>query len=507
MEIYKQYRQDHNELPIKILGANAAGGGELMDPAIVGFLDDASYFRTAAEARVSVYHGMSRFHVHYHPIEFMALGVPVLFHLESVFAAEGQHYGLTMSQLKDAGMYTSIAEANAMAKAALNDASVAEHWSVKQRFFLDEVFNRKKVLDQARWIKRRVEQLSPWLDQGWLANLQSPSCASSESTIRVTPAETEVVRIRPKRPIHQRVVRELKRLVRKAMGLDAHLQHMAVDVHVLAERYHSLLSTTQLTQTSLTALKDKVCDRHDKAIETHEAVPNRRKFYGQFSPPVDKFIFERYFPSTGIKGVFVECGAFDGQLECSCKFFEESMGWTGYNLEPSPHVFENLSRNRPNSRNINLALSNHIGTASFKMVKHPQLGLNYGNGSLSHTDEHTQLLEAAGCTFVDVDVQLTTWRALVEQEGIVAVDLMVLDVEGHELSVLEGMHGCSVLPDVICVEVGHVPLSTVRLRLSELGYLYDISSHVNAFFILQNKLPVISFRQLNKSQSIDPDKD
>ena len=78
------------------------------------------------------------------------------------------------------------------------------------------------------------------------------------------------------------------------------------------------------------------------------------KFYGQFETPVDKFIFERYFPDTNIQGTFVECGAFDGQTECSCRFFEETMGWTGYNLEPVPWIYEQLTQNRPNSKNLNI---------------------------------------------------------------------------------------------------------------------------------------------------------
>ncbi|MEI9889739.1 MAG: hypothetical protein WDN45_03025 [Caulobacteraceae bacterium] len=51
------------------------------------------------------------------------------------------------------------------------------------------------------------------------------------------------------------------------------------------------------------------------------------KFYGQFDPPVDRVLFERYFPDKTIRGVFVECGAYDGQTESCCKFFENR--WTG----------------------------------------------------------------------------------------------------------------------------------------------------------------------------------
>lgn len=222
-------------------------------------------------------------------------------------------------------------------------------------------------------------------------------------------------------------------------------------------------------------------------------------FYGQFNPSVDKFIFERYFPDLNIKGVFVECGAYDGLTECSCKFFEETMGWTGYNFEPVPWIFEKLCTNRPISRNLNFALSNTIGNAKFKAVDHPLFGVECTNGSLAHTDIHTKWLEDTGCSFVDVEVRLRTWVDFIAEENIKYIDLLVLDVEGHELSVIEGMAGCSVLPDVICIEVGHLSFVDIRNSLVELGYVYDVSSHVNAFFVHQSKLSLFVMRRSGSS--------
>lgn len=218
------------------------------------------------------------------------------------------------------------------------------------------------------------------------------------------------------------------------------------------------------------------------------------KFYGQFTPSVDQFIFERYFRDTNIKGVFVECGAFDGLTECSCKFFEESMNWKGYNIEPVPWVYKRLCDNRPTSVNINCALSNKSGSATFQAVDHPTFGKDCTNGSLEHTSAHKTWLEGEGCSFVQVDVKLLTWSEFIEQYKVRYVDLLVLDVEGHELSVIDGMNGCAVLPDLICIEVGHLDPGEIRSRLATIGYTYDVSSHVNAFFIKKEKLPLFALR-------------
>jgi FkbM family methyltransferase len=213
------------------------------------------------------------------------------------------------------------------------------------------------------------------------------------------------------------------------------------------------------------------------------------RFYGQFDPPVDEFIFRRYFPDTSIRGTFVECGAFDGELECSCRFFEEHMGWNGYNLEPVPWLFDALERNRPRSCNLNLALSNVNGSAPFETVVHPQFGRQCTNGSLHHAASHRKLLIDAGCTFEEITVETITWKRLVAAQKMSRVDLLVLDVEGYELAVIDGMSGCKVLPDIFCVEFGHVGFDIIGERLQALGYAYDVSSHANAYFIKNEAMP------------------
>jgi FkbM family methyltransferase len=218
------------------------------------------------------------------------------------------------------------------------------------------------------------------------------------------------------------------------------------------------------------------------------------RFYGQFGPPVDCFIFDRYFPDRSIRGICVESGAFDGVTESSCKFFEETMGWQSYNIEPMPNAFERLIANRPKSKNYNFAFSDRCGTATFRQVSHPELGLHFGNSSLSHTELHLKDLRDRGCQFDEIEVPTITWREWVAQEKIPFVDLLVLDVEGHELQVIEGMVASPVLPDIICVEIGHLDFGRIRQGLAGRGYVYDVTSHVNAYFIRADRLSLYALR-------------
>ncbi len=152
-DIFHKYARDFGELPIRILGGNEVLGGELNDTRIAGTLSNGEYHREISTARISIYHGTSPFHLHYHPLEYMTLGVPVLFHVDSAIAAETRAFGLNERELQELGMYRDALEAVALAHAALDDVSVAHGLSQRQKFIVREVFSREKVVHQARWLR------------------------------------------------------------------------------------------------------------------------------------------------------------------------------------------------------------------------------------------------------------------------------------------------------------------------------------------------------------------
>jgi FkbM family methyltransferase len=211
------------------------------------------------------------------------------------------------------------------------------------------------------------------------------------------------------------------------------------------------------------------------------------RFYGQFDPPLDRVLYERYFADREEPGVFVECGAFDGVTSATCKFFEETLGWRGINVEPSPPIFEELVKNRPASTNVNAALAGTAGLAVFHGVVHPQYGEKCSNGSLKHHPIHKAYIEKAGWEMKPYEVQTITWKDFVAAHHLMHIDLFVLDVEGCELDVVAGMKGSSVLPQVFCAEHGHLGVPALRAAIEPLGYRYDGSAEVNSFFVRQSR--------------------
>jgi hypothetical protein len=182
----------------------------------------------------------------------------------------------------------------------------------------------------------------------------------------------------------------IKQLIKRTLGRQLYSQSVETDKRV-EDAGRRIKNTQQPIDHDLRSRRGQ----HVEANELAKHSP-QLKFYGQFDPPVDSFIFRHYFPDTGFKGVFVECGSYDGLTECSCKFFEETMGWTGYNLEPLPWIYQDLCRNRPGSYNFNVALSDHNGQATFQAVIHPHFGDRCTNGSLKHTEAHAKWLGDIG---------------------------------------------------------------------------------------------------------------
>lgn len=210
------------------------------------------------------------------------------------------------------------------------------------------------------------------------------------------------------------------------------------------------------------------------------------KFYGQYEPEVDRLLFNYFFPLESQRGksfVAIECGAADGLYLSSCKFFEENRGWTCINLEPDPILFRKLVRNRPDSINLNVGLSDSSGEKSFSRHVEPtgEIGLC---GSISHCPEQIKELEGYYHSHLQkIDIETVTYQQLIANLKLNHVDLMVLDVEGYELTILKTLARDMILPTVLCVETDWIPPEDVNRVLIPLDYKPAFSFKSNSYYI------------------------
>jgi FkbM family methyltransferase len=208
-------------------------------------------------------------------------------------------------------------------------------------------------------------------------------------------------------------------------------------------------------------------------------------YHGQFDPPVDKYLHETWpFLAQTNDGIIIEAGAADGLTESSTYFFEKYFNRLVVNIEADPIWFSRLVQNRPKSINLNYALGNKNQEVSFMRVIHPEIGDRLGHGSVQHKKKHLNYLRQIKCEFVPVKINMVTYFEIISKLKITKVNLMVLDVEGFEIKVLKGFRNIdeSILPKIICIEVGWSSMFLIRLLLKSFGYSYHSKLEVNAFF-------------------------
>lgn len=163
------------------------------------------------------------------------------------------------------------------------------------------------------------------------------------------------------------------------------------------------------------------------------------------------------------------------------------MNWKTINIEALPIAYDKLVDNRPNSINLNIGLSNNNISKQFVNYKEPQLGYMWGNGSFTHLSDHKKHLEkrCGSTNYEIIDIKCQTYTHLLETLKIESLDLFVLDVEGHEYEVIDGMVDAKIFPYVFVIEHGHRnPAYFVeKLKILPVKYKLDYVSFVNSFFI------------------------
>lgn len=154
--LYDKLNAYYPEYPKVILGLNQKN--TFGDPNVFGNCDDDTYYNMMAICRVLVYMGETNLHLHYHPLEAMTIGVPVLYYAGSLIAEECRMKGFNNEyQKNNFGMYSTVAESKELINKCFNDISFAMAISENQKTIMNTVFGREKALQQAKNIISNIK--------------------------------------------------------------------------------------------------------------------------------------------------------------------------------------------------------------------------------------------------------------------------------------------------------------------------------------------------------------
>jgi FkbM family methyltransferase len=145
-------------------------------------------------------------------------------------------------------------------------------------------------------------------------------------------------------------------------------------------------------------------------------------------------------------GVFVDVGCAWPIAANNTYYLEKHLDWTGIGIDALDDYAEGWKQERPNSKFFSYLVTDRSGgTGTF--FKSPNTGLSSTNRDLAAGKKHGDSLELE-----ELEIPMITLNDLLDREGIEKIDLLSMDIEGHEPKALAGFDIDRFRPDLVVVE-------------------------------------------------------
>ena len=168
----------------------------------------------------------------------------------------------------------------------------------------------------------------------------------------------------------------------------------------------------------------------------------------------DIFLNENIFKNKKY-GIYIELGALDGILYSNTKFFEDSLNWKGILIEPHPEKFKLLKINRPNNFLFNNLVSCHKEPLEYRYFVDYHAAVSGVENTLSqhHFDTYFESNNERNKLLPQnkIFIKPISLTEIVKKTNLTHIDLLSLDVEGHEYEVLKSWD-FSIKIDIILIE-------------------------------------------------------
>jgi len=175
-------------------------------------------------------------------------------------------------------------------------------------------------------------------------------------------------------------------------------------------------------------------------------------------------------------GVCLEVGAFDGYTGSATYAFEQR-GWTAVLVEPLPEMASAIQTRRKGPF-FNVAAGSADGDITFSRARHDP-----AVSSIASNPRQNELYTLRGEAIEQITVPQLTLDTVLIRAGVARVDFATLDVEGHELAVVQGWDLRRWRPRVIILEDNSRGLDAlVPAYLAVRGYVCFHRTGVNDWY-------------------------
>jgi FkbM family methyltransferase len=191
-----------------------------------------------------------------------------------------------------------------------------------------------------------------------------------------------------------------------------------------------------------------------------------------YAQDAEDVMLQRAFPRDH-QGFYIDAGASDPVKFSVTKHFYDQ-GWRGINIEPVPSVWKRLRDQRPRDINLNLALSDREGRLDFYEVASESTWSTF-------SAELAEAYRTRGLEIRRHEIPVTRLAQICEQHAEAPIDILKIDVEGHELEVISGGDWRRWRPRVVLVENNGAECWEPILLGH--GYHHAVTTEINRYYV------------------------
>jgi FkbM family methyltransferase len=208
---------------------------------------------------------------------------------------------------------------------------------------------------------------------------------------------------------------------------------------------------------------------------------SKRESHAQFGE--DRILAEIFGERTA--GYCVEVGAHDGRNGSASYLFEKK-GWQCLLVEPIPTLVEEIRKHR-SCTVVNCAASSSEGEATFFVAERIE-----SMSTLDLTPGRLASIKQSGGAVKETAVRTATLDSLLSEAGFPEIQFITIDVEGHELAVLEGFTLAEYKPRIVIIEDNseHGDPHVAR-HMSERGYVHFRRTGVNEWYAHESDVELV----------------
>ena len=182
------------------------------------------------------------------------------------------------------------------------------------------------------------------------------------------------------------------------------------------------------------------------------------------------------------KGFYIDVGC-QHTIKNNNTYLLHKRGWSGINIDLDKDNIDLFNVSRISDDNINIAASNKINEVD--------LFFFHKKSPINTIDKKTSQFQKAKISSIK-KIKTNTLNNIIKSSKYSnkKIDLLSIDVEGHELPVLEGLDFNKYRPNVIVVE--YLDLNVSKLEIKNLNIENVINSEIYKFLTLKKYILVNS---------------